>query len=191
MAAYFNFRDANLTLIRKPYLYFVDYGLSNKTRRGYVFDMNQLSLTEGPFSVAHGSGSSAHRDGVPTRFNNVHGSHACSLGLYITLSTYPHTGQSHSDSGTQQYHSIALRLRGRSGHFNSNAELRDVVVHGAPYVTENDAGRSQGCPAMEMDRAARLIPRLADGAVVFLFSPNDAGWMAGDPWVNGKSGTYV
>jgi len=191
MNAYFNFRDAHPTLIRKPYLYFVDYGLDNTTRRGYVFDMVQLSLTDGPFLVAHGSGSSADRDGVPTTFNNVPDSYACSLGLYITLGTYRHTGESHSGSGTQQYSGIAVRLKGWSGHFNSLALDRHVVVHGAPYVSGNRAGRSQGCPAMGMRRAARLIPLLANGAVVFLFSPNDAGWIAGDPWVNGKSGTYV
>jgi hypothetical protein len=191
MTAYFNFRDAHPTLVRKPYLYFVDYGLDNTTRRGYVFDMVQLSLTDGPFLVAHGSGSLSDRDGVPTTFNNVPDSNACSLGLYITLGTYLHTGQSHSRSGAEQYSGIAVRLKGWSGQFNSNAEARAVVIHGAPYVSENHAGRSQGCPAMEMRRAARLIPLLANGAVVFLFSPNDARWIAGDPWVNGKNRTYV
>jgi hypothetical protein len=142
--AYFNFRDANPTLIHKPYLYFVDYGLNNRTRRGYVFDMIHLSLTEGPFTVAHGSGSSAQRNGVPTAFNNATGSNASSLGLYITLGTYLHKGHSHSDSGVQEYSGIALRLRGRCAGFNSNAEARAVVVHGAPYVTAFDAGRSEG-----------------------------------------------
>jgi hypothetical protein len=63
VTAYFNYAAANPSSIHKPYLYFVDYGLNNRTRRGYVFDMAHLTLVEGPFTVAHGSGSSAQRDG--------------------------------------------------------------------------------------------------------------------------------
>jgi hypothetical protein len=37
---------------------------------------------------------------------------------------------------------------------------------------------------MEQARARRLLPLLADGALVFLFSPRDAQWMRADPWVN-------
>jgi hypothetical protein len=117
------------------------------------------------------------------RFNNTQDSNACSLGLYTTLDTYDHTGESDTTTGRVRYTSIALRIHGCSGHFNSNAEQRQVVIHGAPYVRENDAGRSQGCPAMQMERAARLIPLLANGSVVFLFSPNDAAWNARDPWM--------
>jgi hypothetical protein len=57
-----------------------------------------------------------------------------------------------------------------------------VVAHGAPYVTPDKAGRSEGCPAMEQARAKRLLPMLANGALVFLFAP-DAEWMRSDPWV--------
>jgi hypothetical protein len=35
---------------------------------------------------------------------------------------------------------------------------------------------------MEQARAARLLPKLADGGMVFLFAPNQE-WMADDPWV--------
>lgn len=61
-----------------------------------------------------------------------------------------------------------------------------TVAHGAPYVTPDKAGRSEGCPAMEPDRAQRLLPKLADGAMVFLFAP-DANWLANDPWVGAAS----
>jgi hypothetical protein len=37
---------------------------------------------------------------------------------------------------------------------------------------------------MEPARAARLLPKLANGSVVFLFAPN-AGWMSADHWANG------
>jgi hypothetical protein len=61
-----------------------------------------------------------------------------------------------------------------------------VVAHGAPYVTAAAAGRSEGCPAVEPERARRLLPRLAGGGLVFLFAP-DATWLAGDPWLAGDA----
>jgi hypothetical protein len=75
-----------------------------------------------------------------------------------------------------------MRLMGVSSGFNDNALARGVVAHGAPYVTPAQAGRSEGCPAMETARAQRLLPKLAEGGMVFLFAP-DQTWMTRDPWV--------
>lgn len=177
--AYYRYRAEHADLVRKPYLYFVDLGLDNHTPRGYVFDMDELELVEGPFTVAHGSGSSATRNAVPTVFSNREGSHASSLGLYLAENTYAFAGR----SGGKVYRSVGLRLRGESGRFNDAAEARGIVVHGAPYVTRADAGRSEGCPAMEPSRARRLLPMLANGGVVFIFSPNDGTWLKQGPWV--------
>ena len=146
--------------------------------RGYVLDMKALKVVEGPFTVAHGRGSSASRYGVPTRFSNAFGSAATSLGLYVTKALYAFTGH----SGGHAYSSIGLRLQGVSSGFNTNAFARGVVAHGAPYVTADKAGRSQGCPAMEPARAKELLPKLADGAMVYLFAP-DSNWMSHDPWL--------
>jgi len=177
--SYFAFKSAHPDEVKKPYLYFVDYGLPSTEARGYVFDMQSLKIIDGPFTVAHGRGSSSTHYGVPTRFSNASRSAATSLGLYLTKSLYDFTG--HSGGGA--YSSIGLRLEGESGKFNDNAFARGVVAHGAPYVTPDKAGRSEGCPAMEPGRAQRLLPKLADGAMVFLFAP-DANWLANDPWVS-------
>jgi hypothetical protein len=163
-----------------PYFYFVDYGLDGQTPRGYVFDMRQLTLIDGPFMVAHGRGSSNGKYGVPTRFTNSAGSSSTSLGLYRAGETYGFTGH----SGGRTYGSIGLRLDGLSGKFNSSARSRGVVAHGAPYINASGAGRSQGCPAMEQQRARKLLPMLANGALVFLYSPRDTGWLQQDPWAN-------
>ena len=167
--------------MRKPLLYFVDYGLPNTAKRGYVFDMEQMRVVDGPFTVAAGRGS-ADRNGVPTRFSNASGSNATSLGLYVAKSTYDFSGK----SAGRRYSSVGLRLMGVSTGFNDKALARGVVAHGAPYVTSSKAGRSQGCPAMEPDRAQRLLPKLADGGMVFLFAP-DQNWMARDPWLTGNA----
>jgi len=174
--AYYNYKAANPGKVRNPYLFFVDYGLDNQTPRGYVFDMDRLRVVEGPFTVAHGRGSGS--GGIPTKFSNRNGSNSTSLGLYLAQETYAFRGK----SGGRAYQSVGLRLSGLSGAFNSAARSRGVVVHGAPYVTAARAGRSEGCPAMEPARARRLIPKISNGGMVFLFSPRDSNWMTRDPW---------
>jgi hypothetical protein len=178
--AYYNFKAAHPEKVRKPYLYFVDYGLDSHTPRGYVFDMQALRVVDGPFTVAHGRGSGS-KDGVPTRFSNREGSATSSLGLFVAGETYAFTGH----TAGRAYASVGLRLDGVSGGFNDQARRRRVVVHGAPYVTPSKAGRSEGCPAMEPTRARKLIPKIGHGGMVFLFSPADKEWLAEDPWAHG------
>ena len=62
--AYYNYKAAHPEQVRKPYLYFVDYGLDADTPRGYVFDMSELRVVDGPFTVAHGRGSRGARRGA-------------------------------------------------------------------------------------------------------------------------------
>lgn len=176
--SYFAYKSAHPSEVRNPYLYFVDYGLPSTTPRGYVFDMKSLELLDGPFTVAHGRGSSPARSGIPTRFSNAIGSAATSLGLYLTEATYRFRG----NSAGRTYSSIGLRLVGVSDGFNDNAFARRVVAHGAPYVTPAKAGRSEGCPAMEQERARKLLPKLANGGMVFLYAP-DSTWLTSDPWI--------
>jgi len=178
--AYFAYKAEHPEAVKKPYLYFVDFGLPQTEARGYVFDMNSLTVVDGPFPVAHGSGSGS---GVPTRFSNAPNSRATSLGLYVTANTYAFSGHNNG----RPYASVGLRLEGQSKGFNDNALARGVVAHGAPYVTASKAGKSQGCPAMDPSRAARLLPTIANGSVVFLFAPDD-GWMTSDRWASADLG---
>jgi hypothetical protein len=180
--SFFAFQASHPDEVKKPLLYFVDYGLPSTEPRGYIFDMSTLSIVEGPFMVAHGRGSSSGQYGVPTHFSNASGSASTSLGLYVAENTYQFTGH----TGGHAYSSVGLRLKGVSGDFNDNAFTRGVVAHGAPYVTQARAGRSEGCPAMEESRASRVLPELANGGMVFLFAP-DQDWMSHDPWASTAS----
>ena len=175
--SYFAYRAEHREEV-KPYLYFVDYGLASTEPRGWVFDMERLAVVEGPFTVAHGRGSAASHFGVPAFFSNALGSAATSLGLYVAQELYGFRGHASGRS----YRSIGLRIAGVSDAFNGNARARGVVVHGAPYVTARRAGLSEGCPAMEPARATRLLPKLAQGGLVFLFAPDER-WLSRDPWV--------
>jgi hypothetical protein len=176
--SYYAYKTEHPADVKKPLLYFVDYGLPSTEARGYVFDMDSLKVIDGPFTVAHGKGSSTSMYGVPTKFSNASGSNSTSLGLYVTRALYAF----HGKTGGQPYSSVGLQLDGVSTGFNDNALDRHVVAHGAPYVTPTKAGRSEGCPAMEPARAKKLLPELANGAMVFLFAP-DPSWLAGDPWL--------
>jgi hypothetical protein len=166
--SYFAYTTSHPDQVTKPFLYFVDYGLPSTEPRGYVFDMRTLAIVEGPFTVAHGRGSSTTQYGVPTRFSNASGSAMTSLGLYLAQNLYDF----HGKTGGQSYSSIGLRLKGLTAGYNDNAGARGVVAHGAPYVTATRAGRSEGCPAMEPQRAQRVLPELANGGMVFLFAPD-------------------
>lgn len=166
--SYFAYMNAHPSDVKKPLLYFVDYGLPSTEARGYVFNMSTMQIVEGPFTVAHGRGSSTTQYGVPTRFSNSSGSAMTSLGLYLAQGLYQFTGH----TAGHAYSSVGLRLQGVTPGSNDNAFARGVVAHGAPYVTATRAGRSEGCPAMEEQRAARVLPELANGGMVYLFAPN-------------------
>jgi hypothetical protein len=165
--SYFAYTTAHPDEVKKPFLYFVDYGLPSTEPRGYIFDMSSLSVVEGPFTVAHGRGSSTSQYGVPTRFSNAPGSAMTSLGLYLAEGLYQFVGH----TGGHTYSSVGLRLEGVTPGYNDKALARGVVAHGAPYVSASKAGRSEGCPAMEPQRAQRVLPELANGGMVFLFAP--------------------
>ena len=180
--SYFAFKAAHPEQVKKPLLYFVDYGLPSTTPRGYVFDMEAKKIVDGPFMVAHGRGSAPNKSGIPTRFSNRPNSYATSLGLYVAQETYGFRGK----TAGRTYNSVGLRLQGVSEGFNDNARARKVVAHGAPYVTPTKAGRSEGCPAMEQTRAKKLLPALANGGMVFLFAPEES-WLENDQWVTATS----
>lgn len=167
-SSYFAYMSTHPSDVKKPLLYFVDYGLPSTEPRGYVFDMQKMAIVDGPFTVAHGRGSSISRYGIPTKFSNGFGSAMTSLGLYVAQELYHFTGH----TGGVAYSSVGLRLQGVTPGSNDNARARGVVAHGAPYVSATKAGRSEGCPAMEEQRAERLLPELANGGMVYLFSPN-------------------
>ena len=47
LKAYYRYRSERPTLVREPYLYFVDLGLDARTPRGWVFDMESLTVVDG------------------------------------------------------------------------------------------------------------------------------------------------
>ena len=145
----------------------IDYSRSSLSPRLWVFDLAaQLLLYEDV--VAHGQGSGGD---VPERFSNDEGTHASSLGLFLTADTYVgHNGYS-------------LRMRGLEPGVNDAAMERAIVMHGAAYVDpqagrrQGRLGRSWGCPALRSAVAKPIIDVLKNGQFVFSYYPEQA-WLA-------------
>jgi len=154
----------------------IDYSRPSTEPRLWVFDLekNQLLFRE---VVAHGQGSG---ENMASRFSNVDGTHASSLGLFRTADTY--TG----------HNGYSLRLQGLEPGTNDAAEARAIVMHGAAYVDPARAkqqgrlGRSWGCPALRPEVAKSVIDSLKHGQMIFGYYP-DKKWLAHSPFIACKN----
>jgi hypothetical protein len=144
----------------------IDYSRPSTQRRLWVFDLKSRALLYEEL-VAHGRGSG---ENVATSFSNVPESHQSSLGLFRTEDSYV---------GRNGY---SLRLRGLDAGFNDHAYDRAIVMHGAPYVSDDFAraqgrlGRSHGCPALREGIAREVIDTVKGSGLVFAYYPDPA-WL--------------
>ncbi len=140
----------------------IDYELPSSVRRLWVIDMRRGKLLYHEF-VAHGTGTG---EDLAQTFSNVPDSHTSSLGLFATAETY--TGKN----------GLSLRLDGLEPGFNDAAREREIVLHGAEYVSEahieefGRLGRSWGCPALRPEIAEELITRIDGGTLLFSWYPD-------------------
>ena len=140
----------------------IDYSKPSSERRLWVFDLKAKELVYEEL-VAHGQGSGAN---MATQFSNEDESHQTSLGLFVTRDTYV---------GKNGY---SLRLDGLDRGVNDRARDRAIVMHGAPYVSEQFVkangrlGRSWGCPAIRAVVAKQMIDRVKGGGLVFAYYPD-------------------
>lgn len=152
----------------------IDYSKPSTAKRLWVFDLHSHELVYEEL-VAHGQGSGGN---VPTVFSNEPETHRTSLGLFVTEDTYV---------GKNGY---SLRLEGLDRGFNDRARERAIVMHGAPYVSEQFAqaqgrlGRSWGCPALREGVAQEVIDRVKGGGLVFAYYP-DQEWLHGSQYLGG------
>lgn len=138
----------------------VDFNQPSTSKRFYLFDTRADAPEEKivQYYVAHGEGSEgATDDGMADEFSNVDKSHASSLGIYRCGETYPGD------------HGLSLRLDGLEDT-NSNARVRDIVLHKADYVSDKfiedtgRIGRSWGCFAVEDSALDTLVNELKNGS---------------------------
>ena len=144
----------------------IDYSRPSAEKRMWVFDLRARRLLFEEL-VAHGSGSGQN---MATAFSNEPETHQSSLGLYRTEDPYV---------GRNGY---SLRLRGLDDGFNDRAYERAIVMHGAPYVSDEVVrvqgrlGRSWGCPALREGVAREVIDTVKGHGLLFAYYP-DQGWL--------------
>ena len=152
----------------------IDYSKPSTERRLWVFDLKAKELLYEEL-VAHGQGSGAN---MATQFSNTDESHQTSLGLFVTRDTYV---------GGNGY---SLRLDGLDRGVNDRARDRAIVMHGAPYVSQEFVrangrlGRSWGCPAVSAVVAKKMIDRVKGGGLVFAYYP-DREWIKTSKYLGG------
>ncbi|MCE1197584.1 MAG: murein L,D-transpeptidase catalytic domain family protein [Marinilabiliales bacterium] len=137
-----------------------DYTQSANRKRLYVIDLRNEKLLFRTY-VAHGRNSGEE---FATLFSNQLGSCKSSLGFYVTGKPLKgsHTGYS-------------MELTGMEKGINDRAIARQIILHGAWYVTEDfirkngRLGRSLGCPVVPPDQVHELIGIIQDGSCLFLY----------------------
>ncbi|HYV20571.1 MAG TPA: murein L,D-transpeptidase catalytic domain family protein [Verrucomicrobiae bacterium] len=155
-------RLADAGLVTRPLVTIIDYSLPSTTRRLWVLDLPRRRVVYHSL-VAHGRNTGENE---AISFSNEEGSLMTSLGAFITGRTYV---------GKNGY---SLRLKGMDAGLNDRAEARAIVMHGAPYVSEEFArangrlGRSWGCPAVSPSIAHALIDRVKEGTLLYAWHPS-------------------
>lgn len=159
LVGYLNMRNANF--VTRPVLTIVDFALPSTEKRMWIIDVENKKLLSNNL-VAHGQGSG---DNFATNFSNTDNSHQSSLGFYVTSSTY------------YGKHGRSIKLKGMDTGFNTNAERRAIVLHGADYVSESfinghgRLGRSHGCPAVPVALTASIITMVQGKSCLYINAP--------------------
>ena len=165
-----------LAFVKTDYAAVIDYSALSTDRRLYLMNLKTGQVDR--FFVAHGKNSGVL---FGSKFSNIDMSKQSSLGLALAGDTY------------NGYHGRSLSLSGLEAS-NSLLASRDIVMHGADYVSEDfigkfhRLGRSWGCPAVETSAINTLIAALQNGSVIYLYHPALMELMATNPtsqaWTN-------
>ncbi len=141
----------------------IDFSLPSNKKRLFVIDLENYRVLFNTL-VAHGK-NTGYENAVS--FSNQESSFKSSPGFYLTQETY---------EGKNGY---SLKLEGLERGINDNALERGIVVHGAPYVSDERAttpggfvGRSQGCPAVPVQVSRPIINTIKNGTCLFIYHPS-------------------
>lgn len=149
-------------ILKRDIITIVDFSKPSTQERLFVINLKNKKVILKSL-CAHGRNSG---ENWAEKFSNKSESYESSLGFYIASETY------------QGNHGYSLKLDGQENGINDKARDRGVVIHGAEYVSNafinstGRLGRSQGCPALPMDKYEKIISLIKGGSCLFIYHPD-------------------
>jgi hypothetical protein len=149
---------------KKSIITIIDFSKPSTEKRFFVIDLQNKELLYRCL-VAHGKNSG---DNYANSFSNQQSSLESCLGFFLTAETY------------MGKHGYSLRLDGLEKGINDNSRAREIVIHGADYVSQEfidkygRLGRSWGCPALPREISKEVIDKISNRSCLFIYSDDQS-----------------
>ncbi len=138
-----------------------DFSKPSDQQRFYIIDLANKEIVLQTW-VAHGKNSG---ENYVTQFSNKMSSHMSSKGFFMI-----------EESFESPKHGTSLALDGLEKGINDKAREREIIMHGAEYVSEQfieengRCGRSYGCPVLSKEDMQKALQLLKPGSILYIHS---------------------